>query len=147
MDKDGRVTGIITEEYDESHQLIEECMLAANEAVALALKNGNRPTIYRVHEEPDSSKLFEFGQLCKLYGHPVHDIGQRQYLNELMKSIKGSPDEQLLKLALLKSLMRARYDTEPLGHYGLASQLLPFYQPHPPLRGPGGSPLPESPAG
>lgn len=121
MDKDGRVTGIITEEYDESHQLIEECMLAANEAVALALKNGNRPTIYRVHEEPDSSKLLEFGQLCKLYGHPVHDIGQRQYLNELMKSIKGSPDEQLLKLALLKSLMRARYDTEPLGHYGLAT--------------------------
>lgn len=121
MDKDGRVTGIITEEYDESHQLIEECMLAANEAVALALKNGNRPTIYRVHEEPDSSKLFEFGQLCKLYGHPVHDIGQRQYLNELMKSIKDSPDEQLLKLALLKSLMRARYDTEPLGHYGLAT--------------------------
>ena len=119
MDKDGRVTGIITEEYDESHQLIEECMLAANEAVAL--KNGNRPTIYRVHEEPDSSKLFEFGQLCKLYGYPVHDIGQRQYLNELMKSIKGSPDEQLLKLALLKSLMRARYDTEPLGHYGLAT--------------------------
>lgn len=121
MDKDGRVTGIITEEYDESHQLIEECMLAANEAVALALKNENRPTIYRVHEEPDSSKLFEFGQLCKLYGYPVHDIGQRQYLNELMKSIKGSPDEQLLKLALLKSLMRARYDTEPLGHYGLAT--------------------------
>lgn len=121
MDKDGRVTGIITEEYDESHQLIEECMLAANEAVALVLKNGNRPTIYRVHEEPDSSKLFEFGQLCKLYGYPVHDIGQRQYLNELMKSIKGSPDEQLLKLALLKSLMRARYDTEPLGHYGLAT--------------------------
>ena len=121
MDKDGRVTGIITEEYDESHQLIEECMLAANEAVALALQNGNRPTIYRVHEEPDSSKLFEFGQLCKLYGYPVHDIGQRQYLNELMKSIKGSPDEQLLKLALLKSLMRARYDTEPLGHYGLAT--------------------------
>lgn len=121
MDKDGRVTGIITEEYDESHQLIEECMLAANEAVALALKNGNRPTIYRVHEEPDSAKLFEFGQLCRLYGHPVHDIDQRQYLNELMKSIKGSPDEQLLKLALLKSLMRARYDTEPLGHYGLAT--------------------------
>ncbi len=121
MDKDGRVTGIITEEYDESHQLIEECMLAANEAVALALKNGNRPTIYRVHEEPNSSKLFEFGQLCKLYGHPVHDIGQRQYLNELMKSIKDSPDEQLLKLALLKSLMRARYDTDPLGHYGLAT--------------------------
>ena len=121
MDKDGRVTDIVTEEYDESHQLIEECMLAANEAVALTLKNRHRPTIYRVHEEPDSAKLFEFGQLCKLYGHPVHDIGQRQYLNELMQSIKGSPDEQLLKLALLKSLMRARYDTEPLGHYGLAT--------------------------
>ena len=148
MDKDGRVTGIITEEYDESHQLIEECMLAANEAVALALKNGNRPTIYRVHEEPDSAKLFEFGQLCRLYGHPVHDIDQRQYLNELMKSIKGSPDEQLLKLALLKSLMRGQVRhgaPGPLrpGH----PQLLPLHQPHPPLRGSGGTPLPESPAG
>lgn len=70
MDKDGRVTDIITEEYDESHQLIEECMLAANEAVALTLKNRNRPTIYRVHEEPDSAVSLNSGQLCKLYGHP-----------------------------------------------------------------------------
>lgn len=121
MDQEGKTTDIITEEYDESHQLIEECMLAANEAAALILKNKNRPTIYRVHEEPDASKLFEFGQLCKLYGHTVHDINQRQYLNELMESIKGAPDEQMLKLSLLKSLMRARYDTEPLGHYGLAT--------------------------
>lgn len=70
MDKDGRVTGIITEEYDESHQLIEECMLAANEAVALALKNGNRPTIYRVHEEPDSAKLLNSASCADCTGIP-----------------------------------------------------------------------------
>ncbi len=121
LDENGRVTDIITEEYDESHQLIEECMLAANQAVALALKNHNIPTIYRVHEDPDDAKLMEFARLCALYGHPVHDIYQRQYLNALMKSIAGAPDEQMLKLALLKSLMRARYATSPLGHYGLAT--------------------------
>ncbi len=120
-DENGRPIDIITEEYDESHQLIEEFMLAANEAVAIELQQKNRPAIYRVHEEPDAGKLFEFANLCRLYGHDVHDLSQRQYLNKLMDSIKGSPDEQLLKLSLLKSLMRARYDTDPLGHYGLAT--------------------------
>lgn len=70
MDKDGRVTGIITEEYDESHQLIEECMLAANEAVALALKNGNRPTIYRVHEEPVPPNCLNSASCANWYGIP-----------------------------------------------------------------------------
>ncbi len=121
LDDNGRVTDVITEEYDESHQLIEEFMLAANEAVAIELQRKARPAIYRVHEEPDAGKLFEFANLCRLYGHDVHDLSQRQYLNALMESIKGAPDEQLLKLSLLKSLMRARYDTEPLGHYGLAT--------------------------
>ncbi len=122
LDENGRVKEIQTEEYDESHQLIEECMLAANEAVAYALKTHNRPTIYRVHDDPKPDKLAEFGQLCKLYGHPVHDLSLRTNLNKLLMSIKGSPDEQLLKLALLKSLMRAQYDTEPSGHFGLAKE-------------------------
>ncbi len=121
LDENGRVTDVVTEEYDESHQLIEEFMLAANEAVALELKTKKRPVIYRVHEDPDEGKLFEFANLCRLYGHDVHDLSQRKYLNALMASIKGAPDEQLLKLSLLKSMMRARYDTEPLGHYGLAT--------------------------
>lgn len=120
MNDEGRVTKISTEEYDESHQLIEECMLAANEAVAEALKNKNRPTIYRVHEDPDEAKLEEFARLCRMYGHPVHSLDVKKNLVELMQSIKDSPDGQVLKLALLRSLMKARYDTSPLGHYGLS---------------------------
>ncbi|MEG2810490.1 MAG: VacB/RNase II family 3'-5' exoribonuclease, partial [Akkermansia sp.] len=120
MDDLGHVTKIVTEEYDESHQLIEECMLAANEAVAETLKNKNRPTIYRIHEDPNEAKLNEFAQLCRIYGHDVHNLDIKKNLTDLMVSIKDSPDAQVLKLALLKSLMRARYDTEPLGHYGLS---------------------------
>lgn len=120
LDAQGKAVRIVSEDYDESHQLIEECMLAANEAVAEALKNHNRPTIYRVHEDPDESKLNEFGELCKVYGHKVHDLTNKKNLMVLLSSIKGSPDEQLLKISLLKSLMRARYDTSPLGHYGLS---------------------------
>lgn len=120
LDDQGMPIKVVAEEYDESHQLIEEFMLAANEAVAETLKNANRPSIYRIHEEPDEAKLKEFGEQCKLYGHPVHDLTQRKNLSILLESIKGSPDEQLLKLALLRSMMRARYDTQPMGHYGLA---------------------------
>lgn len=120
MNDEGRVTKISTEEYDESHQLIEECMLAANEAVAEALKNKNRPTIYRVHEDPDDAKLEEFARLCRMYGHEVHSLDVKTNLVALMQSIKDAPDGQILKLALLRSLMKARYDTSPLGHYGLS---------------------------
>ncbi len=120
LDDEGVPVKVIADEYDESHQLIEEFMLAANESVARALKDAARPAIYRVHEDPDEAKLKEFGELSKYYGHPVHDLQQRDNLVRLLESIKGSPDEQMLKLALLRSMMRARYDTEPLGHYGLA---------------------------
>lgn len=120
LDTQGKAVKIVSEEYDESHQMIEECMLAANEAVAEALKNKNRPTIYRVHEDPDEAKLNAFGELCKVYGHTVHDLTNKKNLMTLLASIKGSPDEQIMKISLLKSLMRARYDTSPLGHYGLS---------------------------
>lgn len=120
LDDEGHPVKVVAEEYDESHQLIEEFMLAANEAVAETLKNEHRPAIYRVHENPDEAKLKEFGEQCKLYGHRVGDLTQRKHLVSLLASLKGSPDEQMLKLALLRSMMRARYDTAPLGHYGLA---------------------------
>lgn len=120
LDDKGVPLKVITEEYDESHQLIEEFMLAANESVAEALKNASRPAIYRVHEEPDEAKLNEFGELCKLYGHPVHDLKKRSNLISLLRLIEGEYDEQMLKRALLRSMMRARYDVEPIGHYGLS---------------------------
>jgi ribonuclease R len=107
-------------ENDESHQLIEECMLAANETVARELKKRAIPTIYRVHENPDPEKLAEYREFALSFNYKVGDLTHRAELQRLLASIRGKPEEQALKIALLKSLKRARYFPQPLGHYGLA---------------------------
>lgn len=108
------------EESDISHQLIEEFMLAANEAVARALNARCIPTVYRVHEAPDSAKLREFSNQLKEYGIYAGDLSTREALAEVMESIRGHADEPLLKVALLRCMMRACYSSKALGHYGLA---------------------------
>ncbi|HEY1582568.1 MAG TPA: ribonuclease R [Chthoniobacterales bacterium] len=107
-------------ENDESHQLVEEFMLAANEAVASELKNRLVPTIYRVHENPDPDKLSEYREFALSYGFQPGDLTNRRELQRLLASFRGKPEEQALKIGLLKSLKRARYATQPLGHYGLS---------------------------
>src|SRR5213079_1960924 len=107
-------------ENDESHQLIEEFMLAANDAVARELKKRTIPTIYRVHENPDPEKLAEYRELVLSFGYKVGDLSKRTELQRLLASLRGKPEEQALKIGLLKSLKRARYAPQPLGHYGLA---------------------------
>jgi ribonuclease R len=95
-------------------------MLAANEAVARELKKRTIPTIYRVHENPDPEKLAEYRELALSFGYKVGDLTHRAELQRLLAEIRGKPEEQALKVGLLKSLKRARYDPQPLGHYGLA---------------------------
>jgi len=107
-------------ENDESHQLIEEFMLAANEAVARELRHHSIPTIYRVHEDPDPEKLAEYREFVLSFNYKVGDLSHRAEIQRLLKSIRGKPEEQALKIGLLKSLKRARYASQPLGHYGLA---------------------------
>src|SRR5881398_3482539 len=120
VDKEGRPVRLERVENDESHQLIEEFMLAANEAVARELKNRAIPTIYRVHENPDPEKLAEYRELVLSFNYRVGDLTHRGELQRLLELIGGKPEEQALKIALLKSLKRARYSAQPLGHYGLA---------------------------
>ena len=119
VDKDGRPVKLERVENDESHQLIEEFMLAANEAVARELKKRAIPTIYRIHENPDPEKLAEFREFVLGFNYRVGDLTQRAELQRLVASFRGKPEEQALKVALLKSLKRARYSPQPLGHYGL----------------------------
>ncbi len=107
-------------ENDESHQLIEEFMLAANEAVARELKNRAVPAIYRIHENPDPEKLAEYREFVLSFGYKIGDLTHRAEVQRLLASIRGKPEEQALKIGLLKSLKRARYFPQPLGHYGLA---------------------------
>jgi len=130
VDENGRPVRLERIENDESHQLIEEFMLAANEAVASELKKRTIPTIYRVHENPDPEKLAEYRELILSHNYRAGDLTHRVELQRFLASIKGKPEEQALKIGLLKSLKRARYLTQPQGHYGLAkSNYLHFTSP------------------
>ena len=103
-----------------SHQLIEECMLAANEAVAKIIKIRNKPAIYRIHEEPEAGRLQEYGEVAKAFGYSFGDLTNKRHIQELLDAANGKPDEHAIKIGLLKSLKRAAYSPDPLGHYGLS---------------------------
>lgn len=120
INKHGIPSGYRKEEYNESHQLIEEFMLAANEAVARRVKNAKRPTIYRVHDDPDTDRLNEFAELARSHGYQPGDLTNRKHIQTLINQAKGSLEEHAIKLGLLKSMKRAVYMATPEGHYGLA---------------------------
>src|SRR3984893_2544304 len=120
VDPTGKPIRLERVENDESHQLIEEFMLAANEAVARELRQHAIPTIYRVHEDPDPDKLAEYREFVLSFNYKVGDLSKRAEIQRFLASIRGKPEEQALKIGLLKSLKRARYAPQPLGHYGLA---------------------------
>ncbi len=120
LDEQGRADRIERVVNDESHQLIEEFMLAANEAVAHEIKNRTLPCVYRIHETPESERLNDFRQYAATLGMKVSDLKQRKEVVRMLNAIKGRPDEHRLKLEFLKSLKRAAYSVDALGHYGLA---------------------------
>jgi ribonuclease R len=120
LDKEGRAERIERVVHDESHQLVEEFMLAANEAVAHEIKNRPAACIYRIHEKPDKERLQEFRQVAAVAGLRLGDLTQRKEVMRMLQAIRDRPDEFRLKLEFLKSLKRAAYSPEPLGHYGLA---------------------------
>jgi ribonuclease R len=122
LDEHGRVSRIEKIENDISHQLIEEFMLLANEAVATRLLQLNRTAIHRVHEEPDVRRLKEYRD--EVLGHhvPCGNLSHRAEVQKLLKRLGGLAIGPALKIGFLKSLMRARYAVEALGHYGLAKK-------------------------
>ncbi len=119
LTSEGKVERLELIENDISHQLIEELMLLSNELVARHLKLAKQPLLYRVHEKPDTEKLNEFRELVKTYHVSTGDLTHRRELQKFLHSLQGKPYEHALKIGLLKSLKRARYSPDPLGHYGL----------------------------
>jgi ribonuclease R len=122
LDKNGKPTHIEKIYYDISHQLVEEFMLAANEAVAKHICQLQIPCIYRIHDDPDLEKLRDFRRYAQSFGYKVGDVAHRQELQKLLKQVEGKPEEYAINLALLRSLKRARYSTMPVGHFGLAKK-------------------------
>ena len=122
LDERGNILRIEKTVNDVSHQLIEECMLLANEAVAGRLMSQHTPAVYRVHEEPDDRRLQEYRQEVLSQNVPCGNLRQTTEVQKLLHRLGTLPIGPALKIGFLKSLMRARYAVEPLGHYGLAKK-------------------------
>src|SRR5206468_3820703 len=90
------------------------------EAVATRLMNLRRPAIYRVHESPDDTRLQDYREEVLSHNVPCGNLRQRPEVQRLLHKLNSLPIGPALKIGFLKSLMRARYAVEPLGHYGLA---------------------------
>lgn len=107
----------------ESHRLIEDFMLLANETVAGLAERQQLPFIYRIHEVPDEARLEQLAEFAATFGHRV-GRGRRvtaRDLQQLLERIDGRPEEALLTTAVLRSMKQARYDTSNPGHFGLAA--------------------------
>ncbi|MEM6883820.1 MAG: ribonuclease R [Verrucomicrobiota bacterium] len=120
LNQHGEPTDIVRQDHDESHQLIEEFMLMANEVVALELRNRHKPAVFRVHEAPDPEKLEEYRENLAIHGIKVGDLTNMQEVHKALEMVAERPDGHALKVGFLRSLKKADYRPKPLGHYGLA---------------------------
>lgn len=119
VDEQGYADRIVRSEHDISHQLIEEYMLAANEAVARTLKSSDIPALYRVHDAPDPEKLDELRQYMATLDIPTGDLNETQNMTSLLRMIKDHPQGYTLRIHVLRSLKQACYRSSADGHYGL----------------------------
>ena len=121
---DGVPTDAVRRPRNDAHRLIEDLMLAANEAVARYFMSRNLPTIYRVHEPPDPTKLASFASLCRTLGIRVRlsDNPKPAELTQLLTELSEHPSGKTLHPLLLRSMSQARYDDDPKGHFGLAAE-------------------------
>ena len=121
LDQQGRVKGAHLVENTESHQIIEEFMLAANEAIAAWLHARQIPFLRRIHESPEPRKLRALTQFVEELGLETSSLESRFALQRLLSAVEGRPEQQAVNYALLRSLQRAIYSPLPVGHFALAS--------------------------
>lgn len=124
LDKDGNVTNIKPYDRNAATKLIEDFMLAANETVAEDSFWMSLPFVYRVHEEPDEEKMQTLREFVKNFGHRFR-VGNEIHSKDLQKlliQIEGTEEEPLISRLTLRSMKQARYSTECIGHFGLASK-------------------------
>ncbi|MSU46867.1 MAG: RNB domain-containing ribonuclease [Lacunisphaera sp.] len=119
VDAEGYADRIELIHNDESHQLIEEYMLMANEAVARLTRSHHLPSLYRVHDDPDEAKLADFRQFLGTFGLKVGDLMNRAEVVRLLAALKHHPQGYILRIQLLRSMRKACYRASPDGHYGL----------------------------
>lgn len=120
---DGLPVKLVRRERWESHRLVEECMLAANEAVARFFREQNLPTVNRFHGQPDEDRLDMFLTLLRAYGisPPPGDFTSKSF-NAVLKDLEGHAEQRALNQLGLRSMMQAVYSSRNTGHYGLGAE-------------------------
>ncbi|WDT64821.1 ribonuclease R [Companilactobacillus crustorum] len=125
VDENGKPIDIKLRERGTSEKMIESFMLAANETVAEHYNVKHVPFLYRVHEKPDEEKIKNFFEFAAAMGVQVKgnlkEITPKMFQN-VLQSVVGTPEEQVVTIMLLRSFQQARYSDEPLGHFGLAAK-------------------------
>lgn len=124
IDEGGVVEAIIALERNVAHRIIEEFMLLANETVASYLESQNAPALYRIHEEPDPLKVAKFEDFISGFGYslaaPMNALRPRHF-QKLIERIHGKPEEKPIAFLMLRTMQKARYSPENMGHFGLAA--------------------------
>ena len=120
LDEHARMTGMLVRPYDESHQLIEECMVAANEAVATELWTRGIKILARLHEPPDEEKLEELQANLAILGFHPGNLSDPKNLAKFLKDTQSHPLRYHAHTMVLRSMKRACYSAEKIGHFGLA---------------------------
>ncbi|WP_029520443.1 ribonuclease R [Persephonella sp. IF05-L8] len=106
-----------------AHRIIEEFMIIANETVARHMFKKELPFIYRIHEEPDLDKVIKFVDLVAGLGYDVSypEKITPKFIQKILEKVAGTPEENLVRFMALRTMRQARYSTENIGHFGLAS--------------------------
>jgi len=122
LDAAGHVASLTGREAGPAHQLIEECMLAANMAIAAELTAKSRAFLYRIHEIPDAEKTENFYQLVRALGlNPPPLALHSAWFQAVLRQAVGTPQEYVIGNLILRTLRQARYSPENLGHFALAA--------------------------
>jgi len=121
LDLQGVPDAIVRAERNYAHMIIEEFMIAANEAIADYMTDLGIPILYRIHEEPDPFKFKEILKVIK-YFYKKGSPSKSKDFAELLGNIKGKPEEEIVNYVVLRSLKQARYSHINVGHFGLASK-------------------------
>src|SRR5690606_5537103 len=124
LDETDRPLRVERRERLESHRIVEECMLAANEAVARHFQRMGLPSVYRFHGPPDPEKLAAFSELAQVHGFFLGDVDTltSKQLADFLVQLEGHPERRVLNQLLLRSMMQAVYSAEEVGHFGLAAE-------------------------
>ncbi len=122
LDEDGKVCGATTRKNTESHQMIEEFMLAANEAVAQKLVDMELHLLRRVHEPPTEKKLHDLTRFVREMGIDCESLQSRFEIKRVAKIAEAMPERAAIHFAILRSMQKAVYSPNEMGHYALNSK-------------------------